>query len=60
MLAGLALTASGFLNCKDFYIDEFLDLALVFALPVIPVFGHHRNTHPLAPLFLGIGFLHWG
>jgi hypothetical protein len=42
----LALTASTCVDCKDFYPDEFLDLALASRGPIIPVFAPYLNTHP--------------
>jgi len=46
MTGSLALTASTYVDCKDFYPDEFLDLALACQYPILPVFAPHRNTHP--------------
>jgi hypothetical protein len=42
----LALTASTCVDCKDFYPDEFLDLALARQSPIIPVLAPYLNTHP--------------
>lgn len=43
----LALTASDYVDCKDFYADELLDLGLASEYPVLPVFAPHLNTHPI-------------
>jgi hypothetical protein len=42
----LTLTTSECVDCKDFYPDEFLDLALACRSPIIPVFAPYLNTHP--------------
>jgi hypothetical protein len=41
----LALTASEYVDCKGFYPDEFLDLALAWEYPILPVFAPHLNTY---------------
>jgi hypothetical protein len=43
---GLALTASEYVDCKDLYPDEFLDLAAESPHPILPVFASSLNTHP--------------
>jgi len=43
----LGLTASTYVDCKDFYPDEFLDLALAWQYPILHVYAPQRNTHPL-------------
>jgi hypothetical protein len=42
----LGLTPSHYVGCKDIYPDEFLDLAMAWQYPILPVFAPHRNTHP--------------
>ena len=46
MVGALALTSSNYVDCKDIYPDEFLDLALAWQYPILPVFAPHLNTHP--------------
>jgi hypothetical protein len=48
----LTLSASEYVNCTDFYPDEFLDLGLACQPQVLPVLSLSLNTHPLhrAPL----------
>ena len=46
MTGSLALTASTYVDCKDFYPDEFLDLGLLCQHPILPVFTPHLNTYP--------------
>ena len=48
----LGLTASEYVDCKDYYPDEFLDLGMARQYPIFPVLGPHQNTHPL--LFLSL------
>ena len=52
IIASVALTASEYVDCKDCYPDEFLDLGLACQYPIFPVFAPHQNTHPL--LFLSL------
>jgi len=47
IFGSLALTSSQYVGCKDFYPDEFLDLAFEYQYPVLPIFAPYRNTHPL-------------
>jgi len=47
IVGALALTASEYVDCKNPYPDEFLDLSLEWQYPVLPIFGPYRNTHPL-------------
>ena len=42
-----ALTASSYIDCKDLFPDEFLELAIVCGILILPVFAPHRNTHPV-------------
>ena len=42
----LAFTASQYVDCRELYPDEFLDLALAWQYPILPVFAPHLNTHP--------------
>jgi hypothetical protein len=42
----LALSASEYVDCKGFYPDEFLDLALAWQCPISTVFARHLDTHP--------------
>jgi len=42
----LLLTASEYVDCKDFYPDEFLDLALAWQYPILSVFVPQLNNHP--------------
>jgi len=51
MVGALALTSSNYVDCKDIYPDEFLDLALAWQYPILPVFAPHRNTDPFLLLF---------
>jgi len=53
----LSLTASQYVDCKDIYPDEFLDLALAWQYPVLPVFAPHRNTHPFLLRFIKMFYL---
>jgi hypothetical protein len=48
----LTLSASEYVNCRDFHPDEFLDLGLAWQPWVLPVLSLSLNTHPLhrAPL----------
>jgi len=47
IVGSLGLTASAYVDCKDFYPDEFLDLALAWQYPILDVLVPQRNTHPL-------------
>jgi len=40
----LGLTASEYVDCKGFYPDQFLDLALAWQYPILPVFARHLDT----------------
>ena len=42
----LLLTASEYVGCKDFYPDEFLDLALAWQYPSLIVFAPYLDNHP--------------
>jgi hypothetical protein len=42
----LVLTASEYIDCNDLCPDEFLDLALAWQYPILPVFVPHLNNHP--------------
>ena len=46
IIGALALTASGFVECRNVESDEFLDMALACQYPILPVFAPHLNTHP--------------
>jgi hypothetical protein len=43
----LALTASEYVDCRDFNSDEFLDLALASEYTILPIFDPHLNTHSI-------------
>jgi len=47
IFGGLAFTASEYVDCKNFYPDEFLDFALECHYPILPIFAPYWNTHPL-------------
>jgi len=53
----LSLTAPQYVDCKEIYPDEFLDLALAWQYPILPVFAAHRNTHPFLLLFTKMFYL---
>jgi hypothetical protein len=48
----LTLSASAYVNCRDFYPDEFLDLGLACQPQILPVLSLSLNTHPLHRLAL--------
>jgi hypothetical protein len=41
----LAFTASEYVDCKGFYPDQFLDLALAWQYPISAVFARHLDNH---------------
>lgn len=47
ILGVLALTGLEYVDCKNIYPDQFLDLSLAWQHPTLPVFAPYRNTHPL-------------
>ena len=47
IFGALALTASEYVDCKNPFPDEFLDIALECQGPILPVFAPQLNTHPL-------------
>jgi hypothetical protein len=53
----LVLTASQFVDCKELCPDEFLDLALAWRYPTLPVFAPRRNTHPFLFRFMKTYYL---
>jgi hypothetical protein len=50
----LALTASEYVDCKGFYPDQFLDLALAWQYPISPVFARTLAIQPYRLHFLKI------
>jgi hypothetical protein len=54
----LTLSALEYVNCRDFYPDEFLDLGLACQPPNLPVLSLSLNTHPLHRAPLKILYFH--